>query len=772
METSTKEAHPKSTEDNLENGNLLKSPVKSESFLKKRFRLSNRFKKPSEEELSSPEKHDFNQGKDQSVRSGKVLMKQKPVEEPESPEKSEESGISMFRRSLKGSKKDAGSPESKVPPEEDDSLVGKLRRSIRGKKKIDYNGSEKSPTLEEMVHEDKEEHQILSVMEINGLIQSKDVRKAFESIKLLEHKLLEECGTNDFHQNVTEYTIRGRDVELLYGSLFNMIRSIVKDSLCQDHVDESLMSSLVYVINGEAETHRNPAMIPINSEVPLLGQPKGWKKLWKQAVRDSVSNRIESVSLDDREEGWFGKHLEGLKSITVKDLTKVKNSLKPLYPEDYDVYGTYARSFHEALASHIENAVIPLASEVSQLYCLLNWIVIQYRSDDFMGHPEVQEINPLSLQTLLDGECLEKLKKDYSRSLQETTRKYMNNLLEMEKKNWENGEEVEELVRSDSCHLPLYTDIEGMIGIHVRQSATLSEELETSTFTDCVEELGTFTTRLQAAFQDCVGTSFTLKFVQYTVVYVNSLTKLRHNTTQSDAEQCRSAEISLTNAIKSLKQHFFNLFIRETKAQFQKLITEHWLKKDTAFSAIMKSTEILCPSLKYLLPPHNKDFAHRIHHYLVKEYIAQIMKRKLQLKRSRRKKAAQKMKEEGYLINKAADNMGSDLDSLHHAIHCISELIGVKKTDDIKPKLDQLFQLYPDISVEHISCILYLYNTRKKGRLLEYFQKLQEKQKKNPSPQDGEQPRLFSGIECSTQMACFPLCGTDAVQNIAKDEPL
>ncbi|XP_075700389.1 exocyst complex component 3-like protein 4 [Rhinoderma darwinii] len=774
METSATAPHPKLTEDNpldnLNNGNLPSQPAqksleKNQNFLKKfgSLRLSkSNFKKSNENgELSSPEKQESPFGKDQNVRSSKIFLKrQRHLEEPESPDKVEPVGSLISRLSKRSpnkleKKEDLSSPENKGQPEGPVSLVGKLRNSMRGKKKIDNNEFEKSCIPEEPKREEK---QMLSVMEINGLIQSRELKNAFESIKLMEDKLVEECGTNDFYENVTEFTIRGKDVELLYGSLFNMIRSIVKDSLGQDPVDEALVSSVVYVINKEAETHKNSGVTPANSENPLLGQPRGWKKLWKNAVKDSVSKQIELVPLKEAENGWLAKHLENLKSITIEDLKKVKNFLRFLYPEDYDVCGTYVKSFHEALASHLQKNVLPLALEFSQLYCLLDWIINQYKSDDFMGHPELQaEFNTLSLSPLLDGELLEKMKKDYYRALQETIRTYLTNILEMEKRNWEKGEEVEELVLTDSSHLPIYTDVEEMIGTHVRNSATLSEELETSAFNACVEELGRFTARLQASFQDWVGPSFTVLFVQYTVVYVNSFTKLRHNTTQSDAEQCRCAEANLTNAIKSLKQNFFQLFMKDTKPQFQKIITKSWLKKNTAFNAIMKSTGILCQCLRSLLPPHDKDFACGIHQYLVKEYISQIMKRKIRLNNLRRKKAGQKIREEGDLINKAAEDMGSDLDSLHHAIHCISEIIGAKKEVDIKPKLDQVFHLYPDISVDHILCILHLHGIGKNKKLLEHFQKLQNSPQSNTSLQDTQQPSLFSGIECMTQVACFTL---------------
>ncbi|KAM3920350.1 exocyst complex component 3-like protein 4 [Leptodactylus fuscus] len=744
METSANGSYPTPTEDNpdynIDNGHIQKSAEENLSFLQKfgSFRKSKRnFKKPNEVgELSSQEKQES------PIKKGQNLVSRLSKWSPNKPDK----------------KEDCSSTESKGPPEGTGFLMDKLRKSIRVKKNLDYNGAEKISIPEEPKLEDEEVHQMLSVMEINGLIQSKELKKAFGNIKLMEDKLKEECKTNDIHENVTEYSIRGKDVDLLYGSLFNMIRSIVKDSLGQDQMDESMISSVVYVINKEAETHKNPVVTPLNFEIPL-GQPRGWKKLWKEAVNDSVSKRIELVPIKQQENGWLAKHLERLQTITVDDLKKVKNSLKCLYPEDYDVCGTYMRSFHKALASHLQKNVIPLALEFSQLYCLLNWIMNQYRSDDFMGNPEFQpEINPLSLCPLLEGECLEKLKKDYNQALQKTIRTYMSNIIEIEKRNWEKEEEVEATVLEDSCNLPIHTDIEEIIGTHVRNSAKLSDELETSAANICVEELGMFITRLQTAFQDCVGTSFTKLFVHYTVVYVNSFVKLRHNTTQSDAEQYRCAEINLTKAIQCLKDRFLRLYMEDTKPHFQKLINKSWLKKNTAFNAIMKSTEILCRVVKYVLAPYHKDFAQGIHQYLVKEYISQIMKRKMRLNKLKRKKAAQKMREEGDLINKAADNMGSDLDNLHHAIHCISEIIGAKKKNDIAPKLDQLFHLYPDISEDHILCILHLHGIGRNNILLRHFQKLQKTQQSNTSLLDSQQqPVLFSGIECSTQVACFTL---------------
>ncbi|XP_063804564.1 exocyst complex component 3-like protein 4 [Pseudophryne corroboree] len=725
------------------------------------FRMSKRNSKKFEEkeERSSPEKNESLLGPVLGFRSSKKLLKrQNNAEASDSTELNEFFGPS--RLSFKLNKKtvnkhdegeEASSPNKKGSPARAGSLVTKLKNSIKVKKKIEYNEVENSPKSEET----KSANEILSVMQINELIHSKQLQKAYESIKLMEEKLIEECRSSNFHENATEFTIRGRDVDLLYKSLFNEIRSIVKESLNHDHVDEPLVAAVVYVINKEALTQKNPSRTLTNSDIPHLGQPRRWKELWREAVKSSIANRIESVTLSPPTGNWLADHLECLKTNTVHGLMKVKKSLKSLYPLDYNVCDTYVRAFHDALSSHLQTNLLHLDMEFSQLYCLLDWVMNKYRSDDFMDNPELQpEVNSSSLPPLLAGECLENVKRHYNSALQETIKKYFNNLIAIEKRIWETAKEPEEEILKDSSHLRIFIDAEEMIGEHVRESAKLSEELETSSFQACVEELGAFAARLQAAFQEWSGSKFTAFFVQYSVVYIISLTKLRHNTTQSDAEQCRKAETSLNDAIEKLKKHLLHLFMLDTKPHFQDLITKKWLSKSSGLSAIMKSTDVLCQYLKYLNSPHAKDCAGDIHKYLVKEYISQIMKRKLSLGHLRRKKAALQMREEGDLLNRAAEEMGSDKESLCHAIRCISDIIGSKKKDEIKPKLEQMFQLYPDVSEEHILCILHLHGVRRSSKLLEHFQELQN----NHQPQNAPVEKLFAEIKCPQQGACLALC--------------
>ncbi|XP_018416581.1 PREDICTED: exocyst complex component 3-like protein 4 [Nanorana parkeri] len=720
------------------------------------FRISKKnLKKPQEaEEPSSPEKKESPAGLGQMFKGSKRGGKRNSqVEELNSPDKKEPFGQLGARLSkIYNKKKHEHAEEPNSPDKKESSLVQKVKTSMKAKKKIDFNEPEDNNRIEEL-RQDKmeavEEENILSVMQINELIHSRQLQKAFRSIKFMEDKLIEECKGDNYYENITEFTIRARDVDLLYGSLFNMVRSIVKETLDQE-VDEPLAAAVVYVIENEAILHENTSVPLGNSEI-ILGQPRRWKHLWKEAVKDCVAKRIESVPHNPTEESWLPKHLANLKINTLQDLLKVKNSLMSLYPEDYKVCSTYLRSFHDALSSHLQKNVVTHASEPSQLYSLLDFIMNKYKSEEFMGNPELHpEINTASLQPVLQGECFEKLKRDYITALKGIIQKYFQKILEMEMKTWEKGEEVEEEIFKE---LPLFTDIEHIIGTHVRESSKLSEELETFSFHICVEHLGSFSTRLQETFMKWSGNNFNPVAVQYSVVYINSLTKLRHNTTQSDAEQCRIAETNLNTAIETLKQHIFHLFTKDTKPHFQKLITKKWLKKCTAFSAIMKSAKILCGCVMHFTSPHDKEMACRVHKYLVKEYIAQIMKRKMSLNKLNRKKAAEKMKEDGNLFNTVAEDMGSDRQGLYEVICCISEIIGSKKKEEIKPKLEELHHLYPDISDEHVLCILHVQGTGRSKKLLGHFHQLQ----KDHQPPNEPEEKLFSEIDCVTQVACFSL---------------
>ncbi|KAM8921357.1 exocyst complex component 3-like protein 4 [Pelodytes ibericus] len=624
--------------------------------------------------------------------------------------------ISSFRKS-KNSKTKAQhekphSPEKTEPTEFQHSIGKKLRSSFRALKKDDVNNSNdqcRNVSAISQVEEICPTKELLSVMQINELIHTKHLPRAFGSIKVMEETLMEEFNSNIYKDNITEFKRKSKDVDLLYAFLFKQVASIVKDSLGQGPVDEQMVASVVFVINEEAKTTKNT--VEANSGAPVLGMSRKWKMSWKNVIKESVTERISSVPISQSENKlWLADHLQSLKVNIVQDLLKVKQCLKPLYPEEYDVFGTYVGSFHDALSDHLQSRILPLSLKFSQLYALLDWILNTYTSDAFMAHPDLQpDVHVCSL-SLLPDESLSKLKNDYSCALQ-------------------------------------------MTGKHVRESTKLSKDLETSSFHVCMEELATFTTRLQSEFTASFQEKCTDLFAQYLVIYVNSFIKLSNSPKQSDAEPCQKAEAGLNNAIDSLKKHFFHCFNIDTLPHFKKLITKKWLVNNTAFNAIIQSTKEQCQYLQYLITPLDKDFVNGVYRHLEKGYVTQVLKRKMRLTNLKRKKASQKLNRESEALNSTVQELGSDLEHLFSSINCISEIICVRKKEDLILKLGILFENYPDIGEEHVYSIFHLHGMgrRKRRALIDHFRKLKRRQSKHSSGGGS----LFSEIEYSTNTMCF-----------------
>uniref|UniRef100_A0A8C5PSI1 Exocyst complex component Sec6 n=1 Tax=Leptobrachium leishanense TaxID=445787 RepID=A0A8C5PSI1_9ANUR len=623
--------------------------------------------------------------------------------------------------------------------------------SIRMSKNKDTQGPVSPEKKEEAIADDAvPEVELLSVMEINGLINEKLFERAFQGIIVMEENLMEEHKSGVYKREV-KYKQIARDVDMLYDSLFKQMASVVKNSLVQEPVNEQMLASVVSIISKEAKRDPNVPAEP-KPEIPLLGISRKWKARWKGVIDESATESVGSVPLTPKTGSpWLADYLESLQTNIVKNLLKVKNSLEPLYPNEYDVFGTYVSSFHNALSSHLSKELLPHIVTFSQRYALLNWILNVYTSDSFMGHPDFHQDINVDRLSLLDEECLHKLKSDYQSALRETIKIYLTNILGKEKEQWNGNVEPGEDILKDSSNSYIYMDIEEITGKHVRDSTKLSKDLETPVFHICMVECTAFTKSLVSEFTSFFKDQFTGLFVTHLVIYVNSFIKLRNNPNQSDEEPCRQAVTCLDNAIADLKKHFLKLYQIDTQPYFKRLLTKKWLSESSEFKAIKSTTE-RCRHLKYIISPHEKDFVNGVYKCLVKGYLTEIMKRKMQLKRGKRKKASQLMNQQGSVLKSLGQDQGSDLIYLFSAITCISDIICLSEKKDIQEKLEVLYQKYPDISDEHVYSIFYLQGIRrsKKNILMNYFRELQRTQSQPHSDQS-----LFSEIENSTNTTCF-----------------
>ncbi|XP_034625849.1 exocyst complex component 3-like protein 4 isoform X1 [Trachemys scripta elegans] len=707
----------------------------------------NQIPKPSEKmaspaEPASPVKSTEDEGTDSVSELNSSPVNNLEAKSPESALKR----MLSFRRSKRSPAKDKASEDS-----------GTLRRNkgfiLKGFKQNEESSSAKNmtDTSVDKSGENTGAEPILSVMEINELIQKKQLLEAFASIRCLEKEVITEKEAKKYEDNPTEYARKAKDVDLLCNSVANSIRSIVEETLDQCDVDESLLTSMVTVISKEEKVHAD-VQSPSSSESDGVGRPRKWRDVWKEAVRGSAEKRVRNVpiSLKEDNDSWLAIHLGFLRKCVIEDLLKIKQSVQKCYPDDYKVCGRYVESFHGAISSHLQN-LLQRPLEFNELYALLDWVVNTYYSKTLLGHPDLQaEVKTENLPQLLPSETWDKLKKDYKDSLAEKIKHYLDNILKLEtRKKWKEEKQPETSQTEYDSSLSL--DIQTFIGQHKNESGKILGSLETATLEISIRELREFIPRFREAFVEWYKEREDLLFVPYLVAYVNSFRDLMRGLQTTFNADTTELENVLTDVTMSFRKDVLDKLKQKTQPLFKKILTNAWRLNSEILDSIMSATVQFCQHLKHLEQPVNKDFLGDAHKYVVREYITQAIKPRKRMKRAKREKVGKKMKEEATVIHKHFKELGSDVDWLNSAIHYIANIISEKNRCKIKEYIEEICQVYPDVRKEHIEAVLTCrgLDRNKKKSIIQKIDKLQE------NAESVADRTLFAEIDTPTLVTCF-----------------
>uniref|UniRef100_A0A452HTR9 Uncharacterized protein n=2 Tax=Gopherus agassizii TaxID=38772 RepID=A0A452HTR9_9SAUR len=595
------------------------------------------------------------------------------------------------------------------------------------------------------------QQQPLSVMEINELIQKKQLLEAYASIRCLEKEVISEREAKKYEDNPIEYARKAKDVDLLCNSVTNSIKSIVEETLDQFDIDESLLTSVVTVISKEEEAHAD-IQSPGSSESDWVGRPRKWREVWKEAVRGSAEKRVRKVPISLKEDNvsWLAIHLGFLRKHVSEDLLKIKQSVQKCYPDDYKVCGRYFESFHSAISSHLQD-LLQRPLEFNELYALLDWIVNTYYSKTLLGHPDLQaEVKTENLPQLLPSETWDKLKKDYKDSLAEKIKHYLDNILKLEtREKWKEEKQPETSQTKYDSSLSL--DIQTFIGQHKNESGKILESLETATLEISIRELREFIPRFRKAFVEWYKEREDLLFVPYLVAYVNSLRDLIRSLQTTFNADTTELENVLTDVTMSFRKDVLDKLEQKTQPLFKKILTNAWMLNSEILDSIMSTTVQFCQHLKHLEHPVDKDFLGDAHKYVVREYIIQAIKPRKRMKTAKREKVGKKMKEEATVIRNSFKELGSNMDWLNCAIHYIANIISEKNGHKIKDYIEEMCQAYPDVRKEHIEAVLTCrgLDRIKKKSIIQKIDKLQA------NAESVADRTLFAEIDPPTLVTCF-----------------
>ncbi|CAG5866881.1 unnamed protein product [Menidia menidia] len=637
----------------------------------------------------------------------------------------------------------------------------KLRLS---KRKIKPVGSENNTIIEDSVETQKEEDEEaamgeieesytlqelpptpLSVMQINKLIELEVLEEAYVNLLAMRQELQRDL--EQFADNYSsELAKKEKDLRILYEELRNKITSIVRDSNSVPARNKGLLVPVARIIQEEEKRAKEPG-----------GLPESWMEAWKDAVRQGVKAKVSGVPQEQNDKASsLAVHLGLLGQAIVEDLEIVKRELRWSYPPSFKVFSTYVKSYHAVVGQHLKK-LEQQATELKDLYHLLDWIHNKYKSEKIMGSLSLQpDMMEESTDLLLEEGFLEHLSGKYCCRAQEDFRGTLVRVIELENELiWSKRKEPEKEDDFLMSQFPMdiWTNIKGVI----LNSGKLHADLEKKVATSCLKELKNFPQRFETEFQrHCSTLPPEPRWTEYQITYINSFTALLEHM-KGYQDSCPGEVEEFTKEvdllIKRLLQGLEDQFKENVKPYLRRMMTRKWLTSEDDFNHLYNHINILSKHCKLMKPPNVQEFVSRLHYHVVREYIGQLMKNNYTCKNRKHEKAATKINQQWEKLTDLFEDMKSTHEWLNSVGHELCSIIGEKTAADIKKNLQPLVQHYPDFSKKHLVAVLYFRGLPKDREYQLILQQLTALKK--DTPQSLGSQLLFRDMEVNANTNCL-----------------
>ncbi|XP_039107138.1 exocyst complex component 3-like protein 4 [Hyaena hyaena] len=655
---------------------------------------------------------------------------QAPGEDPSLLQRSSRFLLRPFRRSLDGGP--AAAPRGGHSPE--------------GPSDITDGGSGLSTTR--VGPEEPEQEEGKSVAD---LITERRLLAAFEQLRQLETRLVAQKASGTFEQDPTGFARRAMDVCLHYDGLAAEIGAVVRETLGAGGAGAAALAEVARVVRAEEEAH--PAA-PADGDFLLT--PRRWRQLWEDAVRRSARERVRQAgarAAPAAAEGASGlaQLLAELGGLVRGDLLRVRREVQPAYSAaGLPAWEAYLRAFHDAVAQRLQELARD-ARGCEQLYVLLDWAANVYCSPDFLGAPDLT-LSTEPLPPLLAPAVWARLESDYTSFLETKITSCFDGILQLEQSRWVSVEAPD--VLQGLYHTPLSIDIHMLVAEHVKAAGAISAELKATTLRICSRALGLFLARFEKAFLQSEAVS-----EPHLGACINAFEELRTRLLAIFPGTFEELEKPLVTAICVFQKRLLQGLQCDVQPLFRVLCTKAWLTQDV-LQPLMDKVVAFAHHLEHVAPLWAQETLQEAHRFVVREYLAQVLRPRERFRGVERMTGSQKMGLDAQAIGDTFQGLGSEATWLGQAIPCVADILGETSKDDIGRHLETLIGSYPDIRRDHVVAILALrrLGRRRNQRLLQQAQHLLRAAAKAEGSGASGSHVLFEEIQVPTSVDLLITC--------------
>uniref|UniRef100_A0A673V497 Exocyst complex component 3-like protein 4 n=1 Tax=Suricata suricatta TaxID=37032 RepID=A0A673V497_SURSU len=423
----------------------------------------------------------------------------------------------------------------------------------------------------------------------------------------------------------------------------------------------------------------------------------------------------------------------------------VRLEVQPAYSAaGFPAWEAYLRAFHDAVAQRLQELARDARGCPGQTPALPS-------SADFLGAPDLT-LSTEPLPPLLAPTVWARLESDYTSFLETKITSCFDSILQLEQSRWVSTEAPE--VLQGLYHTPLSIDIHMLVAEHVNAAGAISAELEATTLHICSRALGLFLPRFEKAFLQSKVVS-----EPHLGASINAYEELRTSLLAKFPGTFEELEKPLVAAICTFQKRLLHGLQCDVQPLFRVLCTKAWLTQDV-LQPLMDKVVAFAHHLEHVAPLRAQETLQEAHRYVVREYLAQVLRPRERFRGVERMTGSQKMGLDAQAIGDTFQGLGSEATWLGRAIPCIADILGETYKDDIGRHLETLIGSYPDIRRDHVVAILALRRLghRRNKRLLQQAQNLLRAAAKAEGFRAAGSHVLFEEIQVPTSVDLLITC--------------
>ncbi|KAM9820374.1 exocyst complex component 3-like protein 2 [Neosynchiropus ocellatus] len=640
-------------------------------------------------------------------------------------------------------------------------MVARVKKRESG---ADRSSEGPEPPSEEEAQDEVTPREPLSVLEILQLVKKRDLLLADSHILELEQECdaAERGPAGDTASPSAKDGVRRklRDVELLYEELQKELWAIVRESLRSPTAGPNLCL-VVQVLEQEERADRDWAL---DATAPSGGRrPRQLRRRWEEAVEEAADS-----SLPQRSDGpgELRDYLDRVRVCVVDDLTAARRNVVSIYPEEFQAFQVYVRSYHAALTRRLE-VVADSQLGVPDVYALLDWLHNIYERDVLGTVCITSPFCRSHLSPLLPAGTVERLEQDCLNFVRANVTVEMIQLLEEEEKRWTETQHTEEF------HLQMADVVIQRLQVDLERSAVISSGLGSRvalcTLNGLADFLFSFQRKVEMFHEGMQSAAFgdsEDSYVSKTIAMVNFCPPLRGFTQRCAEPDPPASADSLSRAFKSLdlvvQQGVRVLAERlylHIKPSFERLVRRKWLNNTEPYEHIDALIREYFARYQKMESPPYQLLAGEVHRRVVVEYLRALMRGRVVCRSVKtRKKMATRVRDEGRLIRALFKELESPSSWLDGALSHISEILQLEEIPAVQMEVGILVREFPDIRKKHVSALLNIRGTTRQSERQEILDIVSDIESSAGTASRLSRDRaVFSEVPVTSEVRCLNL---------------